>query len=85
MRRIADKLQPFAMATIVFGIILFSAAEINYMEAIEAATASEGSDSAIEETMRRYGFDQEWWTPEEDITIWDKVKAVFNQKPNSTW
>lgn len=76
MRRIADKLQPFAMATIVFGIILFSVAEGNYREAIKAAAASEGSDSAIEETMWKYGFDQEWY---EHITTWDKITALFDR------
>lgn len=76
MRRIADKLQPFAMATIVFGIILFSVAEGNYREAIKAAAASEGSDSAIEETIRKYGFDQRWY---EDITTWDKITALFDR------
>jgi ABC-type dipeptide/oligopeptide/nickel transport system permease component len=76
MRRIADKLQPLAMATIVFGIILFSVAEGNYREAIKAAAASEGSDSAIEETIRKYGFDQRWY---EDITTWDKITALFDR------
>jgi hypothetical protein len=53
---------------------LLSLAQMNYELAISAARHSEGSDLAIEQALKPYGFTGDIW---QDITTTDKINALF--------
>jgi hypothetical protein len=54
--------------------VLTSLANINYDLAIEAVMETERTDSDIEMTMLKYGFNKAW---HEDITQQDKISALY--------
>lgn len=62
-----------AILTLVFTTIF---AQWNYQDARKAATLSEGSDQAIQDSMRVYGFDGDIF--EEPNTI-EKIKALIRK------
>jgi hypothetical protein len=54
--------------------VLTSLSNINYDLAIEAVMETERTDSDIEMTMLKYGFNKAW---HEDITQQDKISALY--------
>ena len=67
MKRLLIALSLYAIATVAL-------AETNYQRAIHAAKNSEGTDAAIEESMRGFGFEKDSM---EEITFTDKIAAII--------
>jgi len=51
------------------------AAQVNYLNAINAVKRTKETDSDIELTMRKYGFYVQW---SYHVTMKDKIIALFN-------
>lgn len=77
MKTIKQFFTVFAILCITAFIVVVSEAEGNYNRALRAAQHCEGSDSAIEETMGKYGFNVDVCDTNEP-SIKDKIKALFN-------